>query len=109
MLVKSTAKRFANEKLSVVFRNGVTFDVVSHVVVPLLGHHLVRAALPVVVNDERDCFEENTVLGVRVLNLFRLGRLLGLVQDGLQAFVESSANTRILGWRVVLQQTQQLD
>ncbi len=65
--------------------------------------------LPVIVNDERDCFEEYAVLRVGVLNLLRLGRLLRLVQDRLQTLVQTTADTRILGRRVILKQTQQLD
>lgn len=43
-----------------------------------------------------------------VTHLFRLGRLLGLVQNGLQTFVESVFDCSVLWWRVVLQQPQQL-
>ena len=64
------------------------------------------ANLPVIVNDERDCFEKDCVLGIGVLHFFRLGRLLGLVQNGDQTLVESPSNPLVVrGW-VVLEQPE---
>ena len=48
------------------------------------------------VDDEVDGLEEHGVLGVGVLHLLRLGRLLGLVQDSLQALRQPRANARVL-------------
>ena len=48
-----------------------------------------QVRLAVVVDDERDGLEEDAVLGVRVLHFLRLGRLLRLVQDRLQALVQA--------------------
>ena len=62
----------------------------------------------VVVDDERDGLEEDAVLGVGVLHLLRLGWLLRLVQDRLQALVEPRPHSGVLWRRVVLQQPQQL-
>lgn len=60
--------------------------------------------------DKADGLKENGILGIAVLHLLRLGRLLRLVQDGLQALGETAPDSRLIGrWRgVVLQQTQQL-
>lgn len=65
--------------------------------------------IPVVVDNERDCFEKNTVLGIGMLNFFRFGRLLSLVQNGLQTLIKPATNSRIIRRRVVLQQSQQFD
>lgn len=46
---------------------------------------------PVMVNDEGDGFKQDGILCVRVLNLLGLGRLLGFVEDGLQALCESTS------------------
>ena len=54
------------------------------------------APLPVIVDDEGDGLEEDGVLGVGVLHLLGLGRLLGLVQDGLQALGEASPQRAVL-------------
>ena len=64
--------------------------------------------LPVIVDDEGDGFEEDGVLGVGVLHLLGLGRLLGLVQDGLQTLHQPALDGAVLRRRVALQQAQQL-
>lgn len=51
---------------------------------------------PVVVDDERNGFEENGILGVGVLNLLGLGRLLGFVQNSLQTFRQATPQCRVL-------------
>lgn len=48
------------------------------------------------VDDEVDGLKEHGVLGVGVLHFLGFGRLLGLVQDCLQAFCQSCTNTWIL-------------
>lgn len=63
---------------------------------------------PVVVNDERDSFEQDGVLGVGVLHLLGLGRFLGFVENGLQTLHQAAFNSAILRRRVALQETQQL-
>ena len=68
-----------------------------------------EVTVPVIVNDERDGFEKYCVLGIGMLHFFRLGRLLCLVQYGFQAFVQSAPGTRIVWWRIVLQEPQQFD
>lgn len=59
-------------------------------------------------DDESDGLEENGVLGVGVLNLLGLGRLLGLVENRLQALHQPALDGAILWRRVALQQAQQL-
>lgn len=51
---------------------------------------------PVMVDDERDGFEQNGVLCVGVLDLLGLGRLLGFIEDGLQTFCQATAQRSIL-------------
>ena len=48
------------------------------------------------VDDEGDGLKQNSILGVGVLHLLGLGRLLGLVQDGLQALGEASPQRAVL-------------
>lgn len=59
-------------------------------------------------NNKRDGFEQDGVLGVGVLDLLGFGRLLRFVQDGFQTFHQPTFNSAILWWRVTLQQAQQL-
>lgn len=51
---------------------------------------------PVVVDDEGDGLKQHCVLGVGVLHFLGLGRLLGLVQDGLQALRQASSQSTVL-------------
>ena len=59
-------------------------------------------------DDEGDGLKQNSILGVGVLHLLGLGRLLGLVQDGLQALHQPALDGAILWRGVALQQAQQL-
>jgi hypothetical protein len=52
--------------------------------------------LAIVVNDQRNCLEEDGVLGIRVLYLLGLWCVLGLVQNALQAFLQTSSVAGIL-------------
>lgn len=45
---------------------------------------------PVIVDDEADGFKKDGILGVGMLDLLGLGRLLGLVEDGLQALDQAA-------------------
>lgn len=56
-------------------------------------------------NDEVDCFEKNTVLRVRVLDLFRLRWLLRFVEDDLKTFDKTSLLT---WWREKLEEAEEL-
>lgn len=47
---------------------------------------------PVIVDDEADGLEEDSVLGVGVLHLLGLGRLLRFVQDALQALGQAATH-----------------
>ena len=58
--------------------------------------------------DERDGLEQNGVLGVGVLDLLGLGRLLGFVEDGLQALHQPALHGAVFRRGVALQQPQQL-
>lgn len=51
---------------------------------------------PVMVDDEGDGFEQNSVLGVGVLDLLGLGWLLGFVEDGLQTLCQTTSQRCIL-------------
>lgn len=53
-------------------------------------------SLPVGVDDQTNGLEKYSILGIGMLYLFRLGRLLRLVQYRLEAFGKSSSNTSIL-------------
>lgn len=60
-------------------------------------------------NDQGNGLKQDAIFGVGVLDLFRLGRLLGFVENRFQALVQPAAHTRILWRGVVLQEPQQLD
>ena len=62
--------------------------------------------VPIVVDDEGDCFEKNTVLGIGMLDFLGLWRFLGLVQDRFQALIEPPTDSRIIGRWVVLEEPQ---
>ena len=48
------------------------------------------------VNDEVDGLKQDSVLGVGVLHLLRLGWLLSFVQDGLETLRQTCAHARVL-------------
>ena len=50
---------------------------------------------PVVVRDQADGLEEHGVLGVGVLHLLGLGRLLGFVENRLQALGQAATHCRV--------------
>lgn len=51
---------------------------------------------PVMVDDEGDGFKQDSVFGVGVLYLLRLGRLLSLTEDDLQALCQTTPQRCVL-------------
>lgn len=49
-------------------------------------------------DDEADGFKENGILGIGVLDFLRLGRLLGLIEDSLQALNQATFHCCIFCW-----------
>ena len=55
-----------------------------------------QARFAVHVNDKIDGFEEHGIACVRMLDFLRFQRLLSFVQNGVETFVETTANRRIV-------------
>ena len=59
-------------------------------------------------NNQINGLKEHRVLRIRMRQLLGLGRLLRLIQNGIETLVEARAHRRVVRRRIILQQAQQL-